>query len=797
MIRNYLLIAFRSIRKNTGHALINVFGLALGITCSIVIFLIVRFELSYDNFHSDSDRIYRIVTMFTKSEKPGYGSGMTYPLPEALRQDFPDLEYVSIVDNNSDDPVITISKEDGSEDRFKEKKVVFVDPEYLKIFRHEWIAGNENSLTIEKTAVVTESLAKKYFGNESALNKIINFNNQFDVTITGVIKDPPLNTDFSFELLLSSRLGKDKRGWEGWGAASSSINCYIKLNASTTKEAFDSKLKDWHLKYFTGENEEDGKYRRYFLQPLNDVHTDSRFHNFSHRVVSKVTLLSLSSIGILLLLTACINFINLNTVLIIKRSKEAGVRKTLGSSRGQLIWQFMGETFLISLLALLISGGLSELLLINLEPVLTYRLSFFSMFDSLTIAYLVLLPILVTALAGIYPAIRLARFQPALTLKGVTSYGEGLILRRSLIVFQLFIAQGLVITTIVTVQQINHFMAQPLGLNSEAVIEFPLPENKKELTQTLRERLLTVSGVESVALSNTGATSQNSWGGEFEATVKNDIVKAYTNIKFADEGFLKTYGLNLIYGEGIIPSDTANRFVVNEKFTKALGFQKPEEAIGTPVAMWGKKSIIVGVVKDFNPTPLQFQLSPVIILAGRDSYYVGAVRLNTNDLQSTIKQIQNTWEAVYPKYVFEHTFLDDQIAHFYDAEKRNSYIMGFFSVVAIFIGCIGLFGLVSFMVQQKIKEIGIRKTFGASVGQIVGMLSKEFMVLIGISFLLSAPLAFYFMQKWLSNFAYKYSMTGLEFLAGLLVTLLISMLTIGYRAVRAARANPIDALRTE
>ncbi|WP_276372384.1 FtsX-like permease family protein [Chryseolinea sp. H1M3-3] len=797
MVRNYLLIAFRSIIKNKGHALVNVFGLALGITCSIVIFLIVRFELSYDNFHPESDRIYRIVTMFTKSDKPGYGSGMTYPLPEALRQDFADLQYVSIVDNNLDDPVITITKDDGSENRFKEKKVVFVDPEYLKIFKHEWIAGNDNSLTAEKTAIITASLARKYFGNEPALNKVINFNNQFDVTITGVIADPPLNTDFSFELILSSRLGKDKRGWEGWGAAASSINCYVKLNKSTTQEDFNSKLKDWHLKYFTGDNEEDGKSRRYFLQPLNDVHTDTRFHNFSHRVVSKVTLLSLSSIGILLLMTACINFINLNTVLIIKRSKEAGVRKTLGSSRSQLIWQFMGETFLISLLALIISAGLSELLLINLQPVLTYRLSFFSMFDGLTIAYLVFLPILVTTLAGIYPAIRLARFQPATTLKGIASYGEGLILRRTLIVFQLFIAQGLVITTIITAKQINHFMSQPLGLNSEAVIEFPLPENKKEFIQTLKERLLTISGVESIAMSNTGATSQSSWGGEFAATVKNDVVKAYTNVKFADEGFLKTYGLNLTYGEGIIPSDTANRFVVNEKFVKTLGFQNPADAIGTPVDMWGKKSVIMGVVKDFNPTPLQFQLSPVIILAGMDSYYVGAVRLNTNDLQNTIRQIQNTWESVYPKYVFEHTFLDDQIDHFYDAEKRNSYIMGFFSVVAIFIGCIGLLGLVSFMVQQKIKEIGIRKTFGASVGQIVGLLSKEFVVLIGISFLLSAPLAYYFMQKWLSNFAYKYSMTGLEFLAGFLLTLIISMLTIGYRSIRAARANPIDALRTE
>ncbi|HEX6223632.1 MAG TPA: ABC transporter permease, partial [Chryseolinea sp.] len=793
MIRNYLLIAFRSLRKNKGHAFINVAGLALGITCSIVIFLIIRFELSYDNYHADNERIFRIATEFTKSDPKGYSAGITYVLPDAIRQDFADLEYVAFVDANLYDPVIAITHDDGSVDRFKETKVVFTDPEYFKIFDYSWIEGNNEALQKEKTVVLTASLAKKYFGNTSALNKVFNFNNEFDVTVTGVVADPPLNTDFPFRMILSSRLGKDKRGWDDWGAMSTSLNCIVKLNKTTTEEAFEAKLKDWHLKYFTGKNEEDGKYRKYFLQPLSEIHTDTRFQNFSERVVSKVTLMSLSLIGVLLLLTACINFINLNTVLIVKRSKEAGVRKTLGSSHNQLIWQFMGETLIISVIALVISAGLSELLLINLSSILSYRLSFFAMLDAFTIAYLAILPIVVTMLAGFYPAIRLSKFQPAQTLKaGMSSaYGEGLMLRRGLIVFQLFISQGLVIITIVITQQINHFMAQPLGLESEAVIEFHLPENKPEIIEILKGRLSTIQGVENIAMSNTGSTSGNSWGGDFEATVDDKKVKEYANVKFADEGYLQTYGLTLLLGENIVKSDSATRFVVNEKFTKALGFQDPAEAIGVPVDMWGNKAVITGVIKDFNATPLHHELSPVIIMAGTTAYYIGAVRLNTTDMRKTIEEIKSAWSSVYPNYVFEHTFLDEQIANFYNAERRNSYTMGFFSTVAIFIGCVGLLGLVSFMVQQKIKEIGIRKTFGASVVQIVGMLSKEFVVLIGISFLLSAPLAFYFMQEWLSNFAYRYSMNGLEFLAGLLLTLSISMATIGYRSIRAAKANPI------
>jgi ABC-type antimicrobial peptide transport system permease subunit len=799
MLRNYFLIAIRSITKNRTHTIINVLGLALGITCSIVIFLILRFELSYDTFHPEGDRTYRIVTEIRKGGNSNFTSGMTYPLPETLRNDFAELENVTIVDGNLYDPVIAVTKPDGSVDRFKESNVGFTDPEYLKMFHHEWIEGNADALQKEKTVVLTESLAKKYFGDESALNKVIHFNNEFDVVVTGVIKDPPLNTDLPFKMILSIRLGKDKRGWDGWAAMSTSINCYIRLNENTTKEDFESKIKGWHLKYFTGDNEQDGKERTYYLQPLSEIHFDTRFHNFGGRVVSPVTLWSLGIIGILLLLTACINFINLNTVLIIKRSREAGVRKTLGSTHGQLIFQFLGETFIISVLALLISAGLAELLLINLRPILGYRISFFGMLDGLTVVFLIMLPIIVTLVAGFYPAIRLSRFQPAKTLKaGLSStYGHGLTLRRSLIVFQLFIAQALIITTIIIVQQTNHFMAQPLGLDSKAVVEFLIPENKPELVHTLKERLVNIPGVESVAMSNTGSTSENQWGGDFEATVKNDLVKEYTNVKYADEDYIRTYGLTLLHGENLLRSDTSNRFVINEKFAKALGFQNVEDAIGTPVNMWGSKALVTGIIKDFNATPLQQELSPVILLANTSAYYVGAVKMNTKDTPQLISKIQEAWESVYPNYIFEHTFLDDQIANFYNGERKNAYTLGFFSMIAIFIGCIGLFGLVSFMVQQKVKEIGIRKTFGATVLQIVSILSREFFLLVGISFLLATPLAFYFMQKWLSNFAYKYSMTGLEFAAGLLLTLVISMLTVGYRSVQAARANPVDALRTE
>lgn len=799
MLRNYFTIILRSLNKNRGHALVNVFGLALGMTCSLVIFFIVYFELSYDQHHADAKRIYRVVTEYTKSEKVGYSSGITYALPDALRQDFADLEAITIVDGNLFPPVVSVTKSKGVVDRFKEGSAIFADPEYFKLFNYEWIEGNAAALQQEKSVVLTSRLARKYFGDEAATGNVINFNNEFDLTVTGVIADPPLNTDLSFSMIISSKLGKDKRGWTDWTATSSSINCFIKLNDGVSKEQFDEKLRGWHLKYFTGNAEQEGKERRYFLQPLTEMHFDTRFNNFAGRTVSSTTLIALSTIGGLLLLTACVNFINLNTVLIIKRSREAGVRKTLGSSNVQIIIQFMGETFLISLIALLVSAGLSELLLLNLTSVLGYRLSLVEMFNWVTVIFALFIPIIVTLLAGFYPAIRLSRYQPARTLKAgsITYQGEGVGLRRALIVFQLLISQGLVITTIIIGRQIDHFMKQPLGINSEAVVEFLLPDNKPELVHTLRDRLLALPEISSVSMSNTGATSNNSWGGDIEASVGNDVLKTYANIKFADDGYFSTYGINLIAGEGLVPSDTANRFVVNEKLARAMGFTDVADAIGTPVNVWGNRAVITGVVKDFNAIPLQFNLSPVIVLSGTTSYQQGAVRLNTRDLQEGVAKVKNAWESVYPNDVFEHSFLDEQIASFYDAERRNSSILSIFSSVAILIGSIGLFGLVSFVVQQRFKEIGIRKTFGATVTQIVAILSKEFVLLVAVAFVLATPIALYFMQKWLSNFAYRYEINGFEFLAGLALTLLISMSTVGVRAIRAAKANPIEALRSE
>ncbi|HEY0742335.1 MAG TPA: ABC transporter permease [Chryseosolibacter sp.] len=798
MIRNYILTTLRSFWKNRSHAFINILGLSLGITCSILIFLILRFELSYDTFHSKGNRIYRIVTEYY-GEETGYNSGTTYPLPVALRNDFADLEKVVLVDSNMGDPVLTVTRKDGTQDRFKETRAAFVDPEYFQVFDYQFKEGNASALTTEKTVVLSESMAKKYFGDTPAMNQVINFNNQFDVTVTGIIQDPPVNTDLPFHVLLSSKLGADKRGWDGWGATASSVQCYVLLNAETTEQQFESKLKGWHLKYFTGEEEEDGKNRAYFLQPLQEIHFDTNFFNFGRRTISKLTLLTLFFIGVVLLVTACINFINLNTVLIINRAKEAGIRKVMGSSRSQLVLQFLGETLIITVISLIISTGLAELAIIHVTPSLGYQLTFNPLSDPATIIFLIVLPVVVTVLSGLYPGLSLSRFQPAQALKKkiTGTPGQGLTLRRSLIVFQLIISQVLIVCTIISVQQINHFMAQPLGLNSEGIVEFELPENKPELIKTLRERLLQIPGVQAVSMSNTGSTSSNTWGGDAEATLDGKIVDVNSNVKFADHNYLKTYQLTLLHGEDLIESDTATRIVVNELFAKNLGFENVRDVIGVHVNMWGRRANVSGVVKNFNTNSLHQDLRPTVILCSTNSYYQCGVRMETSDVAATMAKIQDTWEAVYPKYVFESQFLDDTIAQFYDGERRNAYLIGIFAGVAIFIGCIGLFGLVSFMARSKTKEVGIRKTLGASVPQVIGLFSREFVILVTISFVISAPLAWYFMEGWLENFEYRITPGISTFLIGVSVTFVVVLATVGIKSYNAAIANPVDSLRDE
>ncbi len=799
MWRNTIKSSFRSIIKNRSHTLINLIGLSFGITAAIILALVVKYELSFDNYHLNGKRIFRAVTERINYGEQDYTSGITYPLVEAMRNDFPDIEYATITDANQGDPVLGIAQPDGSMERFKETLVAFADPEYFKMFSYQFIEGGPDALLTEKSIVLSQSLARKYFGDSPAVGKIINYNNLYDLTVTGVVKDAPKNTDLPFRAIISYRLGADKHGWEDWDSSSSSINCYVQLKPGVNADDLQDKMKGWHLKYFTGDNKEAGETRTYFLQPLSTIHFDQRFTNYSDKVISKTTIWSLVLIGLLLLVTACINFVNLNTVLIFNRAKEVGIRKTMGGSRFHLMAQFLGETFMIAAVAVLLSSGLAELSLIQLAPILGYQLNFEPLTDGFTFQMLLIFPFLITLLAGLYPAISLATFNPIRALKNKIVDGEtrGLTLRRSLIVVQLIISQVLIICTLVVLNQMDYFMSRPMGLNSSAIIEFELPENKNIDLLGLKDRLANVPGVSSVSMSNNGSVSESTWGGEFEADVNGTHVKKDVVVKFADEDYVKTYQLKLLVGEDFVRSDSVDRFLVNEEFVHALGLSSNEEAIGVPVEVWGRKAMISGVVKNFNSSSLKDEILPLIIIPDKRRFFICAVKLNSADVREVMGSIESQWQHYFPTYIFEYTFLDDTIRKFYEQERRTSNLLSLFSGIAILIGCIGLFGLVSFMVAKKTKEVGIRKTLGASVANIMMLFTREFIALIVVSFIISAPLAYYFMGEWLDNFAYRISPGIGIFCLGVLLLTVVVLGTVGFKSLKAAVANPIDALKDE
>lgn len=797
MFKSNIILRLRALWRNRTHAAINVIGLSLGITASIVIFLMLRFELTYDNFHADSDRIYRVVIAYGLVDRSNVNSAQNYELPKAMRTDFPDVEYASLMDGQR--AVIRVPRPDGTHEKFKESGIAFVDSTFFNIIEQKWLIGDRRALSKPSTVVLTRSLAKKYFGDSDPINQVINYNNEFDVTVSGVVDDPPMNTDFYFTMFITIELGAHKHGWEGWGGTASNVNCLVKLHKGVTRDQMEAKMKGWHMKYYTGEEEEDGKNRVYFLQPLKDLHFDERLWNPGGRVVSKASLVTMGLIGAVLLLTACVNFINLNTVLIIDRSKEAGVRKVMGSTRGQLINQFLGETVMITLLSLLLSSGLVELMLMQLSPLLGYRLEYKPFGDPLTLLFLVAVVMVVTVLAGLYPAMKLAGFQPVKALKKKIG-GEdrrGMTLRRALIVFQLVISQVLIVCTLIAVQQLDYFMKQPLGLDSHAVVEFEIPENGAERMRTLSERILAIPGVQTFSASNTGSISDGQWSGDVEATVGEKSVKIGAIAKLADANYLATYGLQLVHGENLLPADTATRFLVNEAFTRALGFTDPKDAVGVHISMWGHKAYVSGIVKDFNANSLHRKITPTIIYSSADSYSKGGVRLETADMTQTLEKVERVWEQTFPNHVYEFRFLDDVISGLYNNERTVAKLVGIFAGVAIFIGCIGLFGLVSFMARSRTKEVGIRKSLGASVGQVVALFSKEFMILVGISFILSVPISHYFMDEWLKNFEYRIHPGVLTFGAGVAFTCVVVLATVGVRSYKAAIANPVDALRDE
>ncbi|MEQ9592342.1 MAG: ABC transporter permease [Cyclobacteriaceae bacterium] len=794
MIKNYFVVAIRNIKRNFSYSAINVFGLSLGISCSLILFMMVKFFTSFDNYHPNGDRVYRVVHSSNVNGREDSTPGVPSPFSDAFRDDVSGLETVLFI-SGSYNGLFTVEQNGERKIFEQEERFGYTDSTFFSFFARKVVAGNYKTALLEPGQVIlSEATARKFFGLADPINQSVRLNNEMDLKVTGVMEDAPDNTNLPFEILISYASIRDVKEADGWNSTSSDDQCYVLLREGVRPEIVNRQFNGFIGKHLGKENAEQSTW---WLQPLSDLSYDSRFSNYRYATVSRSSILAMLIVAIFLILTACINFVNLSTAVAVKRSKEVGIRKVLGSQRGQLVLQYLSETAFVTLVAIVVSVGLSELAFIKLNQFLDLNLHI-DLGDSTVVLYLIGVGIVVSLISGFYPALLLSGFSPALALKNkITNKSTGgFAMRRGLVVFQFVISQLLIVGTVILLSQMNYLNEKDLGFAKEAVISVSVPENEGvQPKRALKSALNQVPGIAATTLCTTPPSSGSISSTNFLVAGIEDSHRAH--VKEGDVDYLRLFQLNLVAGRNLRETDTIASALVNERLVYELGIEEVDEIIGREMTIWGKKIPIVGVVADFHTTSLLREIDPTVIISDLEDYRSIAVRLEPGKYTEAIQGLEKAWTAQYPEYLFSYDFLDRQIAEFYETEQHMSVLLMVFSLIAITIGCLGLYGLISFMANEKEKEIGVRKVLGASVGSIFYIFSKEFMILIVVAFAVAAPLAGYIMDQWLGNFAYRVSFSALMFAAGLMATTIIAFVTVGYRTFKAAYTNPVDTLRSE
>lgn len=813
MIRNYFKTAFRNFIRNRNYTIINIAGMAVGITVCMMIFIIIQYQTSFDAFHPEKDRIFRVLTEYHNADAGSisYGKDVPVPLPVGIKTAFPQIEQVAPVFASQNDQLLVPDNNGTPVKTFKEQSgVFFTSPSFFEMFNFPLLAGSYASLKDPNNVLLTKEIAEKYFGDwKTAMGKTINleagghiFEHGTDkLKVSGILATIPTNTDFQLKLVVSygtGITGDYMKTDTDWDQTTSNFGCFIMLPPEIAADNFNQQLRSYTRKMASPVNK-----NSHLIQPLTAVHYDTQTGNYSNKTISRELLNVLWLIAAFILLIACVNFINLSTAQAVNRSKEVGVRKVLGGTRSQLKIQFLAETFLIVLSAVILATVLTTLALPFASQLLELSLSFNTLNNTAIILFLLTVTIAVTALAGFYPSIVLSRFNPVKALKSkLTANTKGISLRRGLVVFQFIIAQALIIGTLIIVKQMNYFMDQPLGFDKDAIINIPFRTDSLRMSRLdhLREQLLSINGVQAVSFSsNTPVEDINDlWSAfKFDQAIKETDFKAIT--KFADHEYISAYKLQLVAGRNLQPSNPTREFLVNESLVKSLGLKNPEDILNKEISMWGDriKCPVVGVLKDFNDRSFRHDLAPLLVTTNITMYSQAGIKLATTNISSTLQAVKKIWEQSFPNFVYDYRFLDDKIAGFYKQETQLAQLYKIFAAIAIFLSCLGLYGLASFMAVQRIKEVGIRKVLGATAGNIVYLFSKEFIILITIAFVVATPIAWYYMHHWLQDYAYRIDISWWVFAAGGLAAIIIALATISFQAIRAAVANPVKSLRTE
>ncbi len=793
MFKNYLKITIRNIKKHKGYSFINISGLAVGMACCILIFLWVKDELSFDRFHENADSIYRVTEHQYNSSGDYFPVAVTpWPLAEALKNDYPEIIESARLRILSG-PLISYKDK-----KIYERDFVAADPSFLEIFSFLLKKGDlSTALTEPNTILITEKAAARYFGKEDPIGKILTFHNTYDFKVTGVLEDVPHNSHIQFDFLVPFESTLRKFGWtDSWWT--NNYTTYIRL----AKNASIRNISDKIYEYLKKINEQTRI--KLVLQPLTDIHlrSDYAIDLYGHTENTAIYVYAFSVIALFVLLIACINFMNLSTARSEKRSKEVGLRKVVGASRLNIISQFYGESLFLTFISFVSAIVLVYLFLPVFNNVSGKLLAFDSMKEPVILIGLLGLMLITGMVSGSYPALVQSSFKPVDSIKGIgrrasSRFGKSLF-RRTLVVTQFTLSITLIVGTLIVHKQIHYMLDKELGYEKDSMVYFIKRANVRTQYDAFKSELLqdpNITGVTSssdVPTYTVHSTGAFSWEGKDPET--NFLIHQFS----VDFDYIKIFNMNIIAGRDFskeFPVDASTKsFIVNETAVHAMGLKDP---IGAKFTLYENSGQIIGVVEDFHFKSLQKEIEPLVLRIEPQSDSYIFVKFRSGRATEVIASIERVYNSFNPDFPLEFTFLAEAVERLYDAERKTRTIFDYFTFLAIFISCLGLFGLAAYMAQQKTKEIGIRKVLGATLTHIVTNLSKEFILLICVANAIAWPLAYLAMNKWLHNFAYRIQMAPLLFIYAGLVSTLLGLLTVSYHTIKSALANPVNSIRYE
>ena len=823
MIKNYFKIALRGFWKHKLFTLINIIGLSIGISAALVIYLIVNFDFTFDKFHRDGDRIYRVVTNFSFAGTPGYNAGVCGPLPAAVKS------QVTGLDENAPiftlyQPNVLIPTGKTTQSAFKSQdEVILADDGYFGLFNYKWLAGSaKTALSQPFQVVLTSGQAKKYFP-ATPYDQMIGRTVIYDTlktTVTGIVQSITENTDLTFHDFISFSTAmvnpnlKKQMSLNNWGGTTPERQLFVKLSANTPAARVAQQLNDILKRNRPVTPENKDRIQTFSLQPLADIHFNENYGTFGNgRIANKTTLFELFAIALFLLLLGCINFVNLTTAQSAQRAKEIGIRKTMGSTRKQLIFQFLSETFLITLVAVIISTAMAPVILNLFSGFIPQGIKADLFSQPGIIVFLGLLTVIVSLLSGFYPALILSGYKPVLVLKNQaqsnSSKTRNAWLRKSLTVTQFVIAQFFIMATVLVSKQIYYALHKDLGFKKDAIVivNSPWKNRQANLNKVFMNKLRAIPQVELVSAGRDAPTSDDPHS--TEATYKDgkkEIKLEQLGEKFGDENYINVYHIKLLTGRNLQAGDTVNTFLINNTCAKLLGFNDPREAVGKVIYKFNgdTRMTIIGVVADFHQESIHAPVLPLAILTSTNHYFNGTFHIalnpqtaNGDEWKKAITSMQTAWKGLYPDDDFEYHFFDETIEKLYANEQHTSTLLNWATGLSIFISCLGLLGLAIYTTSQRKKEIGVRKVLGATVAQVVTLLSTELVMLIVLAFVLVTPVAWWAMNQWMQSFADRTPISWWIFAASGTGMLLAAIFTSSFQTVKAAIANPVKSLRSE